>query len=336
MPSAGACCQPRIFCLRDQTREEPALQLPNFPPVSAETLNEIGERHGLDAGEITPWKDTGIFNAIYQFGGQHVLRIPRDAPPFVEAIRKESVAVPAALAAGVRTPGLTAFDDSLDLLPVPYAIYERVPGEDLGELDLGPADTPGVWREVGRDLARLHEGVGEDGPVTGLECEPLPDPRPLPEELASAGYFTSEEARWLSGWLDLLAPFALAPIPQRFRHGDLQTTNVMVRPDPPTYLALIDWGACGWGDAAHDFAGIPLRAVPSMLTGYREVAPLPEDETAEARILWRHLQISLYLLGRDPQPGLSWAERPSAMLLEILRFFLGSPGMPWTNLCKKP
>jgi aminoglycoside phosphotransferase (APT) family kinase protein len=312
------------------------LQLPNFPPVSAETLNEIGERHGLDAGEITPWKDTGIFNAIYQFGGQHVLRIPRDAPPFVEAIRKESVAVPAALAAGVRTPGLTAFDDSLDLLPVPYAIYERVPGEDLGELDLGPADTPGVWREVGRDLARLHEGVGEDGPVTGLECEPLPDPRPLPEELASAGYFTSEEARWLSGWLDLLAPFALAPIPQRFRHGDLQTTNVMVRPDPPTYLALIDWGACGWGDAAHDFAGIPLRAVPSMLAGYREVAPLPEDETAEARILWRHLQISLYLLGRDPQPGLSWAERPSAMLLEILRFFLGSPGMPWTNLCKKP
>ena len=336
MPSAGACCQPRIFCLRDQTREEPTLQLPNFPPVSAETLNEIGERHGLDAGEITPWKDTGIFNAIYQFGGQHVLRIPRDAPPFVEAIRKESVAVPAALAAGVRTPGLTAFDDSLDLLPVPYAIYERVPGEDLGELDLGPADTPGVWREVGRDLARLHEGVGEDGPVTGLECEPLPDPRPLPEELASAGYFTSEEARWLSGWLDLLAPFALAPIPQRFRHGDLQTTNVMVRPDPPTYLALIDWGACGWGDAAHDFAGIPLRAVPSMLAGYREVAPLPEDETAEARILWRHLQISLYLLGRDPQPGLSWAERPSAMLLEILRFFLGSPGMPWTNLCKKP
>ena len=63
------------------------------------------------------------------------------------------------------------------------------------------------------------------------------------------------------------------------------------------------------------------------------VAPLPEDETAEARILWRHLQISLYLLGRPPQPGLSWAERPAAMLLEIMRFFLGSPGRPWTDLC---
>jgi Ser/Thr protein kinase RdoA (MazF antagonist) len=120
----------------------------------------------------------------------------------------------------------------------------------------------------------------------------------MPDELASAGYFTSEEVRWLSGWLDLLAPFALAPLPKRFRHGDLQTTNVMVHPDPSTYLALIDWGACGWGDAAHDFAGIPLRAVPFMLAGYREVAPLTEDDTAEARILWRHLQMALYLLGR--------------------------------------
>ena len=110
----------------------------------------------------------------------------------------------------------------------------------------------------------------------------------------------------------------------------------MVRPDPPTYLALIDWGACGWGDAAHDFAGIPLRAVPFMLEGYREVAPLPEDETAEARILWRHLQIALYLLGRPPQPGLSWAERPAAMLLEIMRFFLGSPGRPWADLYRAP
>jgi hypothetical protein len=28
-------------------------------------------------------------------------------------------------------------------------------------------------------------------------------------------------------------------------------------------------------------------------------------ETGEVLILWRHLQISLYLLGRPPQPGLS-------------------------------
>ena len=312
------------------------MQLPDIPPMSAETLEAICERHNLHAEEISPLKDVGIFNSIYLVGSKYVLRVPRVAPPFVAAIRKESVAVPAARTTGVRTPALVALDDSLEILPVPYAIYERVHGETLGMLDFGSEDTPRIWHQVGRDLARLHEGVGEYGPVAGLECEPLPDPRPMPDELASAGYFTAEEARWLSGWLDLLSPFALAPLPRRFRHGDLQTTNVMIRPDPPTYLALIDWGACGWGDAAHDFAGIPLRAVPCMLEGYREVAPFPEDETAEARILWRHLQISLYLLGRPPQPGLSWAERPAAMLLEIMRFFLGSPGKPWTDLYLAP
>ena len=135
------------------------MQLPDFPPMSADTLEAIGERHNLRAGEISPLEDVGIFNAIHLVGSEYILRIPRDAPPFVAAIRKESVAVPAARAAGVRTPALIAFDDSLDLLPVPYAIYERVLGETLGMLDFGPKDTPRVWHEVGRDLARLHEGV---------------------------------------------------------------------------------------------------------------------------------------------------------------------------------
>jgi aminoglycoside phosphotransferase (APT) family kinase protein len=312
------------------------LQLPDFPQVSTEALSAIAGRHGLEAKGFSRLRNAGIFNEIYLLGSGYVLRVPREAPPFVAAIRKEAVAVPAARVAGVRTPALIAFDDSLALLPVPYAIYERVQGETLGLLDLEPADTPGVWREVGRDLARLHEGVSEDGPTAALEPEPLPDPRTLPDELASAGYFTSLEARWLSGWLERLTPAAIAPVTRRFRHGDLQTTNVMIRRGALEYLALIDWGACGWGDAAHDFAGVPLRAVPFMLCGYRELAPLPEDETAEARILWRHLQIALYLLDRPPQPGLSWAERPAAMMFEILRFFLDSPGGPGRDVWEAP
>jgi hypothetical protein len=55
------------------------LQLPDFPPISGETLEAIGERHNLRAGEISPSKDAGIFNAIYLVGGEYVLRIPRDA-----------------------------------------------------------------------------------------------------------------------------------------------------------------------------------------------------------------------------------------------------------------
>jgi hypothetical protein len=40
------------------------------------------------------------------------------------------------------------------------------------------------------------------------------------------------------------------------------------------YLALLDWGSAGCGDVAWGFAGVPLRAAPWLLAGYRAVAPL--------------------------------------------------------------
>lgn len=106
----------------------------------------------------------------------------------------------------------------------------------------------------------------------------------------------------------------------------------MARPDSLTYLALLDWGAATWGDPAWDFAGVPLRAVPFMLEGHREIAPLDDDETAEARVLWRRLQIALWLLRRPPRPERAWAERPLVMPIEIARFLLAPPGPRWRAL----
>jgi aminoglycoside phosphotransferase (APT) family kinase protein len=303
--------------------------LPDFPRVDGEILREISRRHGLDVEAAPPLPEVGVFNRIYPLGDDLVLRVPRDHPAFVAAARKESAAVPAARSAGVRTPRMVSFDDTGDLLPVPYSVYERVHGDTLGLLDLDPAGARGAWRDLGRDLARLHSGVPEDGPVTGLELEPMPDPRPWPDEIAAEGYFTSTEARWFSEWLNRLAPSALAPVRRRFLHGDTQATNVMVGAGTLEYLAVLDWGGSGWGDPAWDFAGVPLRVVPSMLEGYRDVAPPDGDETVEGRVLWRHLQLGLYLLRRDPQPGRSWAERPLGMLVDITRFLLDDPGEEW-------
>ncbi len=273
--------------------------------------------------------EVGIFNAIFLLGNHLILRVPRNHPAFIASAYKEATAVPAARAAGVRTPRIIAFDDRRDLLPVPYTVYERVEGETLGQVDLDPDATAKTWCEVGQDLALLHTGVVEQGPIADLECEDLADPRDWPDELATAGHFTALEARWLSHWLDRLAPAALAPVRRRFLHGDVQATNIMVKPGTLDYLAVLDWGSAGWGDAAWDFAGMPLGEVPHLLHGYRTIAPLDDDDTAEARILWRHLQLALYLLTREPQPGRSWAERPLAMLLEIMRFFTQSPGPRW-------
>lgn len=76
----------------------------------------------------------------------------------------------------------------------------------------------------------------------------------------------------------------------------------------------------------------PCEPCPSSLEGHREVAPLDGDDTAEARILWRHLQWSLAHLPRGAVPGQSWGERPLAWLLEVLRFFLDGPPPRWRAL----
>jgi aminoglycoside phosphotransferase (APT) family kinase protein len=306
------------------------MNLPAFPDVSTDLLHAIVERHGLGAVAFSRLPEVGIFNAIYALGSDLILRVPRNHPAFIDAARKEAVAAPAARTAGVRTPQLLAFDSALDLLPVPYTIYERVHGETLGLLDLEPGDSPQAWRELGHDLALLHTRVAAEGPIAKVEIHGLPDPRLWLEEIAREGYFTAMEAHWLTGWLDRLAPAALAPVARCFLHGDIQTTNMMIRAGSLDYLAVIDWGSSGWGDPAWDFAGVPLRAAPWMLASYREVAPL--DETAEARILWRHLQLALLVLRRGPLPERSWAERPLAMLLEIMRFLIESPAEPWRSL----
>jgi aminoglycoside phosphotransferase (APT) family kinase protein len=308
------------------------VKLPDFITLSAEDLHAVELRHGLEVnGRWEQLPEAGIFNAVYALD-RYILRIPRNHPAYIEALRREAIAVPAARRAGVRTPALVVFDDTSDVLPVPYAIYERVRGHALADLELEPRQVADVWRELGRDLARIH-AIEPDRLTRGLPAqEALPDPRELVDTRLSAGWFTSTEARWLEAWLNNLAPMTLPVSKSRFLHGDSQATNVMVNPNPLTYLAVIDWGAAAWGDAVNDFAGVPLRAVPFMLQGHRELAMLDDDAHAEARILWRHLQLGLLMLPRGAVPVRSWAERPLAMLFEIFRFFLADPGEAWNDL----
>jgi aminoglycoside phosphotransferase (APT) family kinase protein len=275
----------------------------------------------------------GIINTLYCVGDTALLRVPRDHPGHIAQARAEALAVPAARAAGVRTPRLLVYDDTCDLLPVPYSIVERVTAINLESLGRNPGETAGIWRALGRDLALLHTGVPNDGPAGALRIErPGRDPRDLVEVRAREGWFTGLEARWLTAWLERIAPAVNGPDAQRCLHLDVQATNILVRADGEEYLALIDWGCAGWGDPAWDFFGMPLRAVPFALEGHRQIARLDGDDGAEARVLWRHLQFVLAVLPRGATPGLSWGEHPLAWLLEVLRFFLDQPEGRWRDL----
>lgn len=309
------------------------MQSLEFADVPTATLRAIAARHRLTADTFARLPQVGVINAIYALGDGYVLRIPRADPGAVAQAHTEAVAAPVARAAGVRTPRLVAFAEAGDLLPVPYLIYERVRGRNLGLLDWEPTAIAPVWRELGRDLALLHTLAPDASPVGQLRVEQAgQDPRALAEARAADGWFTGLEVRWLIRWLDRLAPAVATAVPVRALHLDVQATNIMVGMGTLDYRALLDWGCAGRGDAAFDFFGLPLRAVPFVLEGHRAVAPLDDDTGAEARILWRHLQFALAVLPRGAAPGMSWGERPLAWLLEVFRFFQESPGPRWREL----
>jgi hygromycin-B 7''-O-kinase len=307
------------------------MKLPDPVPVSSDALAAIGARHRLSLTTCEPFPNPGIINSVYRVSETFVLRVPRNHPAHADQARHEATAIPLATAARVRASRLIAFDDARDILPVPYLIVERVPGVSLESLGLEPEVVPNVWRALGRDLARLHRGVDSASPpdLPPGWSDGLADPRLLLEQRVVDGWFSSIEARWLLRWLERLAPDVTSPAPNRLCHADVQMANVLVDPISRDYLALIDWGCAHWADPAFDFLAMPLRVVPPILDGYREIAPHDERDITEARILWRRLQLLLSVLPRGAAKDCSWGERPVAWLVDLLRFFLEQSDDRW-------
>jgi aminoglycoside phosphotransferase (APT) family kinase protein len=304
--------------------QEGCAELPDdgpFPELTPEQIDAIMARHGLDVSpqEISPLPSIGTVNTVLALGPHYVLRVPKATSVGVGDTLTESVAAPVARAAGIRTPALLVFDDSRALLDVPYTIYERVPGENFGAGNTDPDASADVYREIGRELARLHQRVRHCPDPHGYLDEPARlEPAEILDRLATEALVSAANVRWLNRVFDRLRPAVTGARGfRRFLHNDALPTNVIVKDG--AYLALIDWNDSGWGDPALEFWAMPSRAISFALAGYREIAPLDGDETAEQRILWDHLCLALDFLQREPHPGnLSWGRPPFARLIELL------------------
>ncbi|GAA3695642.1 hypothetical protein GCM10022224_071600 [Nonomuraea antimicrobica] len=273
---------------------------------SDETLAAIASRHGTTAAQVRPLP-AGVANRVFLLGDDLVLRIPR-TKRFLPDLVKEAAVIPVALRAGVRTPRVVAFDDTCSVVDVPYMVLTRARGADLARLDLPPSDTDRVFRQAGRELAKLHRLSPDTTPAlpaipTDDDATDATDPWALTDRLLMEGWLDTETARWLSGWFDRLSKQLPASPPLVLVHGDLAPQNLLVSPKPAQLNGIVDWGDAQWADPAVDFAKVPLTGVPAMLDGYRQEsgASSTTAPTWEARVLWCHLTWALGRLA-DPVP----------------------------------
>jgi aminoglycoside phosphotransferase (APT) family kinase protein len=294
-----------------------------FLELTDEQLRAIVDRHGITVGrdDVHRLESMGIVHSIYALGAELVLRVPKVHPDALADSYTGSVAAPAAVSAGVSTPRLVVFDESFDIVPVPFSIFERVYAEPLSLL-LGadPLNQRPIWHELGRQLARLHANVTVVADPHGY-LDPhgrLHDPEQLLTGLERDGYLGDEAAPWVRDALRRLRPSVPPPDTfRRFIHGDVTGTNVLVRDDE--FHSIIDWDDAGWGDPAMDLVSLPLRVVDAVLTGYRSVMPLDGDDTAEQRILWDKLIGALARLRMPPKPPASPAwPTPTGRLFDLL------------------
>jgi aminoglycoside phosphotransferase (APT) family kinase protein len=221
----------------------------------------------------------------------------------------------------VATPRLVVFDETRDIVPVPFSIFERAHAEPLsGVLGAVPQLHEAIWQELGRQLATLHANVTAVADPHGyLDPHPrLHDADPLLDELERDGYLGNEAAPWVRDVLHRLRPAVPPPGTfRRFLHGDVTATNVLVRDD--AFHSIIDWDDAGWGDPVMDLVSLPLRVVDAALAGYRSVMPLDGDDTAEQRILWDKVVGALARLRHSPTPPAAPAwPTPSGRLFDLL------------------
>jgi aminoglycoside phosphotransferase (APT) family kinase protein len=252
-------------------------------------VDAILAAHRID-GPWTPLNTTGLANRIYATRDV-VLRIATDHPDAVPDARTESIAAPAAHAAGIRTPRLIAFDESRSIVDRPFSLWERVHGKTLGLSANDRESRARVWREIGQEIACLHESVRACPDPHGYLDTPGYELNLLPtlKRLVESGAATSSDASDIERLLHELAPHVAAGNGvRRFVHNDLHEMNVMCTPDG-RLLALIDWGDAGWGDPALDFSAVPLDVMHAALDGYGSAARAALGAFPEARIVWSRL-----------------------------------------------
>lgn len=297
--------------------------------ITREGLRAIRDKHGISFKQCRRLSSTGRLNDVYLLDEKYVLRVPKEEGNPIEQLRRESIALPAARDASVRAPELIAYNPDRGLLGLPYLIVQFIPGRDFESLKRAPTAMPEMWQETGRQLAKLHASSVALKPPSWAARYSLDDPFPHIDRRVSEGHFSAEQAEFLKAWARKLERTIqnISLGGEHFVHADVQMSNLVVT-DSGSYAALIDWGcALMCRDVSVDFVSMPLSAVTLVLEGYLDQSDFPENDTLQARIVWRRIWDLAIDPPRNDSP--SWYCQTSGREAEPREFFRNPPSDVW-------
>ena len=216
---------------------------------------------------------------------EYVLRKKPPGPllPSAHAVDREYRILGALRDSGVPVPAVHLLCDDEGVIGTMFFVMDYLPGRVFPDRTLpgvSPADRAAIYDDVGRVLAVLH---GVDWRQAGLEGFGRPENyigRQIDRwSKQYAGARVGEEPAMdrLTAWLKAHAP---VPDETAIAHGDYRLGNLIIHPDAPRVVAVLDWELATLGHPLADLAYSCLAwRLPPDLQGIQglDVPGLPTE-----------------------------------------------------------
>ena len=252
MEPAGAAGAPALVPVLESHRfDEAALarylagRVPGFEAGPAEVRQYRG-------GQSNP-----TFHLRTPAGGEYVLRKkpPGRLLPSAHAVEREWRVLTALEGSGVPVPRARVLCEDASVIGTAFFVMDHVPGRVFPDRVMRaetPAERAAVYEDMARVLAALHR---VDWRGAGLEDFGRPE-----------GYMARQVKRWSQQWeasrveecaaMERLREWLPAQLPQdeeaAIAHGDYRLGNLILHPEEPRIVAVLDWELCTIGHPLAD------------------------------------------------------------------------------------
>jgi aminoglycoside phosphotransferase (APT) family kinase protein len=230
--------------------------------------------------------------------------------PSAHAVDREFRVISALHAQGFPVAAPLLYCDDAGVAGTPFYVMAHVAGRVIWEPhmpDAAPAERAAVYDAMNATLARLH---GLDPAAIGLA-----------DFGRGESYVARQVARWSKQYrasqtepiaemeqlVDWLPSHLPPPSPVRLVHGDYRLDNIILAPDGPRVLAVLDWELATLGDPLADFSYHLMQwDMPPSETG-AGVGTLVGHDLARLGIPSRSNYVDAYVArtGLDPRPHLA-------------------------------